>query len=87
LVDAVGLHPQKPLDGFALVNVSGDCRTGISLANIRHADIRNIQVTGYSGPLLAIHDVTGKGLQGALAIDGPKLPELAPAPPEPYRLR
>ena len=70
-----------------LANVTGDCRAGISLANIRHAEIRNIQLTGYSGPLLAIHNVTGKGLLGAVAIDGPKLPDLAPVPPEPYRLR
>jgi hypothetical protein len=87
LLDGTGIHPQKPLDGFSLVNVSGDCRTGISLANIRHAELRNIHLTGYSGPLLAIHNVTGKGLQGAVAIDGPQLPDLAPAPPEPYPLR
>ena len=87
LVDGTGIHSEKPLDGFSLVNVTGDCRTGISLANIRHAEIRNIQVTGYSGPLLATHNVTGKGLQGAIAIDAPRLPELAPEPPEPYRLR
>jgi hypothetical protein len=86
LVDGMGIHPQKPLDGFSLVNVSGDCGAGISLANIRHAEIHNIHVTGYSGPLLATHNVTGRGLQAAVAIDGPKLPDLAPAPPEPYRL-
>jgi polygalacturonase len=87
LLDGTGIHPQKPLEGFSLVNVSGNCRTGISLANVRHAELRNIQLTGYSGPLLAIHNVTGKGLQGAVTIDGPQLPDLAPAPPEPYRLR
>ena len=87
LVEGTGIHPQKPLDGFSLVNVTGNCRTGISLANIRHARIHNIQLTGYSGPLLAIHDVTGNGLQGAVAMDAPKLPDLAPVPSEPYRLR
>jgi polygalacturonase len=87
LVDGTGIHPQKPLDGFSLINVTGDCRTGIALANVRHADIRNIHVTGYSGPLLAIHNVTGKGTQGAGSIDGPKLPDLPPAPAEPYHLR
>jgi polygalacturonase len=87
LVDGTGIHPQKPLDGFSLVNVTGDCRTGIALANIRHAEIHNIRVTGYSGPLLVTHDVTGKGLQNALAVNGPKLPDLAPMPLERYRLR
>jgi hypothetical protein len=85
LVEGTGIHPQKPLDGFSLVNVTGDCRTRISLANIRYARIHNIQLTGYSGQLLAIHDVTG--LQGAVAMDAPTLPDLAPVPPEPYRLR
>jgi hypothetical protein len=87
LVDGIGIHPDKPLDGFSLTNVTGDCHTGISLANIRHAEIHNLQLTGYSGPLLAVHDVTGEGLQGAVAVDGPTLPDPVPVPPEPYRLR
>jgi polygalacturonase len=74
LVDGTGIHPDKPLDGFTLTNVSGTCGKGISLANIKRADIRDIHVTGYSGPLLGIHNVTGKGLGGAAAIDAPKVP-------------
>ncbi|HXE64561.1 MAG TPA: glycoside hydrolase family 28 protein [Bryobacteraceae bacterium] len=75
LVDGTGIHPDKPLDGFTLSNVTGTCAKGISLANIENADIRNIRVTGFSGPLLSIHNVTGKGLDGAATIDGPKVPE------------
>ena len=44
-------------------------------------------VTGFAGLLLGIHNVTGKGLQGAAAIDGPKVPGPIAAPAEPYRLR
>jgi polygalacturonase len=87
LVDGTGIHPEKPLDGFSLLNVTGDCHAGIALANIRHAVIRNIQVTGYSGPLISTHNVTGKGLHDAATIDGPKIPDLPPVPAEPYRLR
>jgi polygalacturonase len=85
LVDGVGIHPNKPLDGFTLADVSGTCAKGIQLANIRRAELRNIHVTGYSGPLLRISNVTGKGLEGAAKIDAPKI--AAPITvPTPYQL-
>jgi hypothetical protein len=87
LVDGVRIHPNKPLDGFSLVNVTGTCAKGISLANVRKAEIHNVKVTGFAGPLLGIHNVTGKGLDGAAAIDPPKLPEPVTAASPPYRLR
>jgi polygalacturonase len=87
LVDGVSIHPAKPLDGFSLVNVTGTCSKGISLANIRNAEIRDIKVTGYAGPLLGINNVTGAGLDGASAIAPPKLPDPVPAVSEPYKLR
>lgn len=86
LVDAVRIHPEKPLDGFTLTDVTGDCAKGVSLANARKVEIRNVKLSGLTGPLLSIHNVTGKGLDGAATIDGPKLPDLIPAPAEPYRL-
>jgi len=87
LVDGVRIHPDKPLDGFSLVNVTGNCARGLSLANVRKAEIRNVKVTGVAGPLLGIHNVTGKGLEGAATIDGPKLPDPVAAPAQPYQLR
>jgi len=86
LVDGTGIHPNKPLDGFSLVNVSGTCTKGITLANIKNAVIRNVQVTGLNGPLISVHHVTGKGLDGATQIDGPKLPEPVATPAQPYIL-
>jgi hypothetical protein len=87
LVDGTGIHPNKPLDGFSLVNVTGTCNKGISLANVKNAVIRDVKVTGVTGPLIGIHNVTGKGLQGAVQIDGPKVPDPIPAPAQPYVLR
>ena len=87
LVDGTGIHPSKPLDGFALVNVSGTCAKGISLANITNAEIREVKVSGYAGPLLGIHNVTGTGLEGAARIDPPKIPEPVPALAQPFVLR
>src|SRR5262249_7223526 len=65
LVDGVGIHPNKPLDGFTLANVTGTCAKGISLANIKNAEIRDVNVTGFAGPLLRVQNVSGRGFQGA----------------------
>jgi polygalacturonase len=86
LVDGVDVSPDKPLHGLTLENISGTCGKGISLANVRGAEIRNVTVTGFSGPLIGIHNVTGKGLKGAVTIEGPKVPEAIAAPAEAYRL-
>jgi len=86
LVDGTRIHPDRPLEGFSLIDITGDCRKGILLANIKKAEIRNVKVTGFSGPLLSIHNVSGKGLEGAVTIEGPKLPDAVPAPAAPYRL-
>jgi polygalacturonase len=85
LADGTGIHPNKPLDGFAMINVTGSCAKGISLANVRNAEIRDVKITGYSGPLIGINNVTGVGLDGAATIDPPKIPE--PVTAKPYQLR
>ncbi len=87
LVEGTGIHPEKPLDGFLLSNVTGTCGKGISLANIVNAEIRDIKVTGYAGPLIGIHNVTGTGLDGASAIGAPKVPDPIPAAKQAYQLR
>ena len=89
LVKADEIHPRKPLIGFSLTNVSGTCASGIVLANMRNAVIRNVKVTGYTGPLISISNVTGTGLAGAIKIDAaklPRVPEPVPEPPNPYQL-
>lgn len=72
LMEGTDIPEEKPLMGFSLRHVTGTCRKGISLANVRKAEIRDIAVTGYAGPLIGIHNVTGRGLKGAAALDGPK---------------
>jgi hypothetical protein len=50
---------------------------------------RNVKVTGLSGPLLSIANVTGTGLAGAEKIDAdklPKAPEPVAAPAVAYQL-
>ncbi len=86
LVEGIGIHPAKPLDGFSLVNVTGTCTKGIYLANVRNALIRDIKVTGVTGPMINTHSVAGTGLAGAAPIDGPKVGDALPLPSEPYQL-
>jgi polygalacturonase len=86
LVDGTGIHPSKPLEGFSLSNVSGSCGKGIFLANIHHAELHKIEVTGYSGALLNTSNVTGTGLAGAVPLEAAKLPEPVPTPAQAYTL-
>ena len=86
LVDGTAIHPHKPLQGFVLENVTGTCGKGIFLSNITNARIKDVKVTGFQGPLLSIHNVTGKGLDGAVQVDGPKVPDPILPPAEPYKL-
>lgn len=89
LVAALEIHPKKPLDGFVLENVTGTCKKGISLANMKNVRLSGIKVTGYDGPLLSIYDVTGTGLAGAVTLDAtslPKVPDAILEPAEAYRL-
>jgi polygalacturonase len=86
LVDGASIHPDKPLDGFSLVNVTGTCAKGIFLANIKRAKISNVKVTGFAGSLLNINNVTGIGLASAAQIDAPKVPDAVATPEKPYQL-
>ena len=87
LVKGTSIHPDKPLDGFTLNGVTGNCAAGISLANVTNANLRNIHITGYTGPLISVHNVSGSGLDGAEQIAGPELPDLISEPATPYELR
>jgi polygalacturonase len=86
LVDGIGIHPNKPLDGFSLTNVTGTCGKGISLANIKNAKLSNIKVTGFEGPLLSTYNVTGTGLTGATKLEAAKTPDPILPPATPYLL-
>jgi polygalacturonase len=73
--DAYVLSPEKPLQGMSMVNATSECKKGISLANIRDIELRDIHLSGYSGPAISASDVTGIGIEGA----APLPPTTAPA--------
>jgi polygalacturonase len=71
LVEATRVDAEKPVDGLSLLNISGTTAKGITLRHVRNAILRGLNVSGYEGALLAIDDVTGSGLDGAVPYDGP----------------
>jgi len=90
LVSATESNPLKPLDGFVLENITGTCKKGISLANMKNVRLSGIKVTGFEGPLLSTANVTGTGLTGAAKLDEtklPKAPDVVAAPAAPYVLK
>jgi polygalacturonase len=66
LAEVIKVDPEKPLQGLSLLNITGTCQKGITLVNVRDAVLRGINVTGFSGPLLAIDSTTGSGLKSAV---------------------
>jgi polygalacturonase len=89
LVRATEIDAGKPLVGLTLENITGTCEEGIFLANVKGAVIRNLHVTGYSGKLINVEDVTGTGLAGAGTLPADKRPKaVEPVAPlqAPYKL-
>jgi hypothetical protein len=56
----------KPVENLSVRNVSGTCRRAIRLANMRGVDLKEIQLTGFTGPMIQISNVTGSGLENAV---------------------
>jgi hypothetical protein len=49
--------------------------------------LKDIKVTGFTGPLLSTQNVTGKGLEGAVPLtETVKMSEPVPPPAQPYIL-
>ncbi|MEJ2817906.1 glycosyl hydrolase family 28 protein [Caulobacter sp. CCG-8] len=86
LVQATNIHPDKPLDGFTLRNVTGSAGKGMSLANMRNVVLDHVDVAVAEGPKLAISNVTGRGLAGAAALEPTVRPADVAAAEPPYRL-
>ena len=73
LVDGARILPGKPLDGLTLTNITGTARRGILLANAKNVSLNNVNVTVANGPFLQTRNVTGSGLDGAVALHVPML--------------
>ena len=52
----------RPVDGFTLADISGNCAHGIVLANMTNVVLSAINVSGYTGKLVTMENVSGTGL-------------------------
>ena len=57
LVAGKYVPPERPVDGFALSDITGTCGKGITLSNVLNAKFDGINVTGFSGALFATNNV------------------------------
>jgi len=67
LVDGNNIPEARPIDGFTLTDISGNCTRAISLANMTNVDLSKIRVTGFDGALVKVSNVQGKGLDDSAA--------------------
>lgn len=79
VVEGAQVAPEKPVQGLELTNITGTAAKGIILMHARDVTLKNINVTGVTGPFLATDDVTGSGLDGAV--------KYVPPPPTPVPTR
>lgn len=86
LVEAVNIHPDKPLDGFTLKDITGSAGRGIALANMKNVTLKGVDVAIAEGPKLAINNVIGRGLEGAAPLSPTARPADVMAAEPPYRL-
>ncbi|MBC8095945.1 MAG: glycoside hydrolase family 28 protein, partial [Akkermansiaceae bacterium] len=54
LVSARNISAEQPVEGLILANITGNCRTGITLVNVKGAKLTDIKVTGYTGELITL---------------------------------
>jgi polygalacturonase len=81
IVEAADVAPEKPVEGLSLTNITGTAQRGMNLVNIKDAALKDIQVTGVTGALLTIRNVTGTGLEGAVTSNAPAARGAAPRTP------
>jgi polygalacturonase len=86
LVEAVSIHPDKPLKRFILRNITGTADRGIQLANIQKALLTNIDVIVATGPKIAVANVEGHGLDGAVQLTIPGRPAVVYQTEPAYKL-
>jgi polygalacturonase len=65
LVRAMNIPAERPVDGFAIAGLQGNCSRGLTLANMTNVVLSGINVTGFEGPLITARNVHGTGLAEA----------------------
>lgn len=67
-------------------STAGNTSTPVNMPVHSTGIVLNVSVTGFTGPLLGINNVSGSGLENAVTIDAPKVADMIVAPANPYKL-
>jgi hypothetical protein len=59
LVAGRNIPAARPIDGLTFTNITGTCGRSITLANVVNLNLSNINVTGYTGKIWNLDNVTG----------------------------
>lgn len=62
VVDGLQVSPEKPVVGLTLAAITGTAKKGLALKHMSRVELRDLAITGFTGPLLTIENVTGTGL-------------------------
>ena len=68
---------EKPVDGLQISRVTGTCKQGSVLQNVRNVDLTDIHLDGITGPQYVTNHVEGTGFadSAALEIQPPQTPQ------------
>jgi hypothetical protein len=59
---------ERPVEGVQLRQITGTCKQGSDIQNVRNLVLTDIQLDGFSGPRFFIKNVTGTGLEGTAPL-------------------
>jgi polygalacturonase len=79
LADVAQVAAEKPIEGLRLANITGTSQHGMTLVNVKDAVVKDVKVTGITGPLLSVSAVTGTGVDDAAPYTPPAARGPAPA--------
>ncbi len=77
IVAGNNISPERPVSGLTLANISGTARRGVTLSNVVNAKFSNLTVTGFTGNLFNLTNVTGTGLENPAPAAGAAAPPSA----------
>jgi polygalacturonase len=63
LIEAKSVAPEKPIEGLSISKITGTCKQAITLNNVQDVELKDIQVTGFTGPFITTENVTGPGIE------------------------
>jgi polygalacturonase len=62
LAVATNMPAARPVDGFTLKDISGNCKKAINIANMTNVNFSDLHLTGFTGKFITATNAYGRGL-------------------------